>query len=73
MINGYPSGAVVLSITGNISAWRMYRIESGFTRPFSLSKNRKTVSTRVKPTRQSCMYLSFLSIDVYFCKNTSVV
>jgi hypothetical protein len=34
----YPNGAVVLSMTGNISACRMYLIESGFTRPFSFKK-----------------------------------
>jgi hypothetical protein len=50
MLKGYPKGVVVLSIVGKTCANLMYRIESGLTRPFSLSKKRKMVTTKVMMT-----------------------
>ena len=53
-LKGYPSGVVVLSITGKTSAVLINRSESGFTRPFSLNKNRKIIITKVRMKMEIC-------------------
>lgn len=50
MDKGYPSGVIVLSISGKTWANLMYLMESGFTLPFSFSKKRKMVITKVMMT-----------------------
>ncbi|WP_131725384.1 hypothetical protein [Chryseobacterium sp. Leaf180] len=48
---GYPVGVIVLSITGKTWANLIKRIESGLTRPFSLSRKRKMVITITAMTK----------------------